>query len=245
MKKIKDILIIVMIFVVTFAMISGGYLLSNILTPQQNTQNNCVHSYLEETSTASCTNKGSITYKCRWCDKIKIENNILKEHEWIYSSTNTLATCTTNGSKTYKCKNCLDTKTEKINALGHDYKHRTCTRCEYSPLYFSMSFSLNSVGGIKTYIIIKNTGTKRIKYISFNCYLYNSVDDKVKDEIYGLYAIPVQLDGYFEISDKSLRVMDGDIIGYCKRCASIVVEEIKITYSDGSYEFVPNNYKYS
>ena len=205
---------------------------------------NCNHFYIEDTSTATCVKKGSITYKCRYCNKVKIENDVLKKHEYSNLPTDTTATCTKEGKETFKCKNCSFTKTENVDAYGHDYEHRVCTRCKYSPLYFDMSFSLNSVGGIKTYIVIKNTGTKQIKYISFNCYLYNSVDDKVKDEIYGLYAIPVQLDGYFEISNEYLRVMDGDIIGYCERCASIVVEEIKITYSDGTYEFVSNYYRY-
>ena len=55
-------------------------------------------------------------------------------HEWDEGKVTTKPTCTTKGIKTYTCKNCKTTKTEEVNALGHDYskdwtidKKATCT----------------------------------------------------------------------------------------------------------------------
>lgn len=235
-RKIATILTLVMAFMLCFAFVGCG--------------DNCVkgrtHSWEIQSATATCTQKGTITYKCHWCNKEKIENDVLKPHDFPLSPTSTTASCEKAGIETYKCRNCNETKTKSVEALGHDYTHRVCERCNYSPLrYFYFGFNLNSVGGVRAYVSsLTNTGNKRIKYISFNCYLYNSVGDAVADEIYGYTAIPVQLDGPFEIGEEKQNVMSGEVIGYCKRCAEIVIKDIKITYFDNSYEFVSNNYRY-
>ena len=55
-------------------------------------------------------------------------------HDWDEGVITTEPTCTTKGVKTFTCKNCKTTKTEEVNALGHDYsknwtidKKATCT----------------------------------------------------------------------------------------------------------------------
>ena len=55
-------------------------------------------------------------------------------HDWDKGVITTEPTCTTKGVKTFTCKNCKTTKTEEVNALGHDYskdwtidKKATCT----------------------------------------------------------------------------------------------------------------------
>ena len=55
-------------------------------------------------------------------------------HDWDEGVITTEPTCTTKGVKTFTCKNCNTTKTEEVNALGHDYsknwtidKKATCT----------------------------------------------------------------------------------------------------------------------
>ena len=57
------------------------------------------------------------------------------KHDWDKGKVTTEPTCTEIGIKTYTCKNCATTKTETINALGHDYsndwtidKEATCTQ---------------------------------------------------------------------------------------------------------------------
>ncbi len=57
------------------------------------------------------------------------------KHDWNEGKVTTEPTCTKEGIKTYTCKNCATTKTETINALGHDYsndwtidKAATCTQ---------------------------------------------------------------------------------------------------------------------
>ena len=45
------------------------------------------------------------------------------KHEWDEGKVTTEPTCTEEGIKTYTCKNCATTKTEKINAFGHNYSN--------------------------------------------------------------------------------------------------------------------------
>ena len=102
-------------------------------------------------------------------------------HEWDEGKVTTKPTCTTKGIKTYTCKNCKTTKTEEVNALGHDYskdwtidkkatcteegsKSHHCTRCDSKKDITSISKkehewdngtvtkeSTNKETGIKTY----------------------------------------------------------------------------------------------
>lgn len=55
------------------------------------------------------------------------------DHNWVIDFTKCVApTCTENGANAYYCSRCSDTKTEKVDALGHDYvkvsgTEATCT----------------------------------------------------------------------------------------------------------------------
>ena len=102
-------------------------------------------------------------------------------HDWDEGVITTAPTCTTKGVKTFTCKNCKTTKTEEVNALGHDYskdwtidkkatcteegsKSHHCTRCDSKSDITSISKkehewdngtvtkeSTNKETGIKTY----------------------------------------------------------------------------------------------
>ena len=59
---------------------------------------------------------------------------VCTNHDWDEGVITTEPTCTTKGVKTFTCNNCKTTKTEEVNALGHDYskdwtidKKATCT----------------------------------------------------------------------------------------------------------------------
>ena len=45
------------------------------------------------------------------------------KHDWDKGKVTTEPTCTEKGIKTYTCKNCATTKTETINAFGHNYSN--------------------------------------------------------------------------------------------------------------------------
>ena len=51
------------------------------------------------------------------------------EHAWGEGVETTPATCTEAGVKTYTCSKCGETKTEAVDALGHDYVDGVCSRC--------------------------------------------------------------------------------------------------------------------
>ena len=69
-------------------------------------------------------------------------------HSWNEGAVTTEATCTAAGVKTYTCTVCGETRTETVEALGHDYvshnaqdptcteigwaAYETCTRCDYT-----------------------------------------------------------------------------------------------------------------
>lgn len=106
---------------------------------------------------------------------------VCTNHDWDEGVITTEPTCTTKGVKTFTCKNCKTTKTEEVNALGHDYsknwtidkkatcteegsKSHHCTRCDSKSDITSISKkehewdngtvtkeSTNKETGIKTY----------------------------------------------------------------------------------------------
>ena len=96
----------------------------------------CIWVLDEDQSVAStCTTKGKVVYVCKLEDgavnaachygddgtntrTIELE---LAEHTWDDSVITTDPTCTTAGEKTYTCAVCNGTKTEAVDALGHDY----------------------------------------------------------------------------------------------------------------------------
>lgn len=75
------------------------------------------------TKAATCKENGEMTYKCTICGEVVRTDVIAKttEHTYNDGEITTAATCTTTGVKTFTCTVCGETKTEEIEALGHDY----------------------------------------------------------------------------------------------------------------------------
>lgn len=94
-------------------------------------------------------------------------------------------------------------------------------------------FSLNSVGGIKLHFEAENISGKEIKYINFPIYLYNAVGDSIESD-FGESKIDVEIVGV--IHPKRDAKIDGDIIGYCERVTKLVINNVTITYTDGTQE---------
>lgn len=201
----------------------------------------CSHTWVLQSTTATCTTAGQATYTCSLCGDTKTEAAAVQAHS--YKTASNTATCTSSGHVTKTCSNCGATKTEKSNALGHSYVHRVCKTCNYTPLFrFIVSWSLNSADGIKTKVWVTNTSSQRIKYLRFYVYMSNAVGDSLRDDIKNKSTIYVECIGYFEIGVET-KAYDG-IIGYCENCASLTIKEITIVYEDGSQETIANNYYY-
>lgn len=75
------------------------------------------------TKAATCKENGEMTYKCTICGEVVRTDVIPKttEHSFNAGEITTAATCTTTGVKTFTCTVCGETKTQEIEALGHDY----------------------------------------------------------------------------------------------------------------------------
>ena len=102
-----------------------------------------VHSYQKVSETApTCTEPGSITYRCDTCEDTYTETVPATGH--TYTTAVTAPTCTKEGYTTYTCTACGDSYTaDTTAALGHAYqetveaatctedgtKTYTCTRC--------------------------------------------------------------------------------------------------------------------
>ena len=91
----------------------------------------CEHEYVETiTTAATCTEAGSKTITCKYCDYKKVETIGKLGHSYGDWQVITNATCTENGQKKQTCTNtgCNDTKTETIPA-GHKYVDGVCSVC--------------------------------------------------------------------------------------------------------------------
>lgn len=75
------------------------------------------------TKAATCKENGEMTYKCTICGEVVRTDIIAKttEHSYNDGEITTAATCTTTGVKTFTCTVCGETKTQEIEALGHDF----------------------------------------------------------------------------------------------------------------------------
>lgn len=75
------------------------------------------------TKAATCKENGEMTYKCTICGEVVRTDVIAKttEHSYNDGEITTAATCTATGVKTFTCTVCGETKTEEIEALGHDF----------------------------------------------------------------------------------------------------------------------------
>lgn len=86
------------------------------------------HTYeVTDSTDATCTEAGSVTYTCSVCGDTYTEETDLAEHTYEVTET-TDATCTEDGSTTYTCSVCGDTYEETIPATGHDDGEWTVTK---------------------------------------------------------------------------------------------------------------------
>ena len=86
------------------------------------------HTYeVTDSTDATCTEAGSVTYTCSVCGDTYTEETDLAEHTYEVTET-TDATCTEDGSTTYTCSVCGDTYKETIPATGHDDGEWTVTK---------------------------------------------------------------------------------------------------------------------
>jgi len=92
------------------------------------------------TKQPTCGTSGTYVTKCSRCGAGSQNGNgyisATGKHNWVLTGT-TNATCTANGAKNYKCSVCGQTKSDTLNALGHNWDRseatctapKKCTRC--------------------------------------------------------------------------------------------------------------------
>ena len=134
----------------------------------------------EVTKEATCTEDGvrtytaTVTFEGKTYTDTKTETiKATGEHTWDEGKVTTEPTCTEKGIKTYTCKKCDATKTEEINALGHDYVTKriepTCTEDG------KLEEACSRCGDVKYSRVIPATGhnfrknAQTGKYVCENC----------------------------------------------------------------------------
>lgn len=82
------------------------------------------HTYeVTDSTDATCTEAGSVTYTCSVCGDTYTEETDLAEHTYEVTET-TDATCTEDGSTTYTCSVCGDTYEETISVVRKAKKNK-------------------------------------------------------------------------------------------------------------------------
>ena len=103
--------------------------------------------------------------------------------------------------------------------------------------YFeNVGFDLNSVGGINPYFAFTNTNNKTVKYIEISFNVYNTVNDKCKDQYSNSYTFSLKGVGPIEKFEKAVfSWADNPATHYTSYDASYIkIIKAKITYMDNS-----------
>ena len=85
------------------------------------------HDYKEVTTPATCKDAGKVENICQRCGDTQHVKDlpVTEDHKWNDGVVTTAATCTEAGEKLYTCTVCNKTKTETIEATGHDWNETT------------------------------------------------------------------------------------------------------------------------
>ena len=99
------------------------------------------------------------------------------EHAWDEGTVTTEPACETEGVKTYTCANCGKTKTEAIEATGHNFEGATCTICgapnpDYAPKVYELTTELKD----GDQVIVYNPGYGKAVGNTMNGYYIAGVD---------------------------------------------------------------------
>ena len=105
------------------------------------------HTYTSVVTEATCTSGGYTTQTCYGCGDVVVSDEIAAlGHNWDDGVFRNAPTCTVKGIRSYTCTRCGETRSNYVDALGHDYDEAviaatcteggyttyTCTRCGVS-----------------------------------------------------------------------------------------------------------------
>ena len=88
------------------------------------------HTYEDTVTAPTCTAEGYTKHTCTACGtSYKDAYTDALGHAWDEGTVTKEPTCTKDGVRTYTCGTCGGTKTETIQATGHDYEDGICGGC--------------------------------------------------------------------------------------------------------------------
>lgn len=180
------------------------------------------------------------------CHTKKLEPKLGKG-SWTTSNKNIVSIDNKNPKDSSTCT----VRAKKAGSATITYKNDSGSILKYKITVSSKStnpledayFSMDSVGGLKPTIFIANNSDKKIKYIDLKVSFYNSVGDKVRNEIGGYTYSNLQITGY--IKPWSSDWYEWNPVFYNSSASKMKIETMKITYADGSKKTINLNKKYS
>lgn len=90
----------------------------------------CEHSYTENVTPPTCTERGYTTYTCEKCGDSYEGNQVdALSHAYGEETVVTEPTCTESGTVKRVCDTCGDEKTNTISSTGHSFANGFCTVC--------------------------------------------------------------------------------------------------------------------
>ncbi|MBQ5717520.1 MAG: hypothetical protein IIV63_07095, partial [Clostridia bacterium] len=93
-----------------------------------------VHTYIPETTDATCTEAGSTTYVCEECGHSYVVDGEPLGHDYVGNEIKP-ATCYEEGEMEYVCSRCDDSYTEITDILEHEYTDGYCDLCGDREVY--------------------------------------------------------------------------------------------------------------
>ena len=129
------------------------------------------------------------------------------------------------------------------NKNGSVIKYNVTVKANSTYPFDRASCEMDSVGGLKPSILISNNSDKKIKYVYITVSFYNSVGDKVLNDIGGYANAKLKITGYIE--PWNFKWFDWDPVFYNTSASKIKIESMTVEYSNGSKITKRINKKYA
>ena len=198
------------------------------------------HTYVEEVTDPTCTEKGYITYTCSECGYSYVGNYVnATGHDYCSWYRTADPTCTEKGSEQRDCYNCYHYETREVNANGHDYRSEkvtptcsekgytlhTCYDCgeSYVDSYVDMAAHVFC----DWYRTADPTCTEKgsEQRGCYNCYHYETRKVNATGHNFNEW----------EVITEATYIRKGEERRYCKKCSYYESREIPVLEKDGTY----------
>lgn len=196
--------------------------------------------------TVSAIKNGSKNLKISSCDNKELKSKVGKG-KWKTSNKNIIEIISKNSDYNSTCK----VRAKKVgkatitytDQYGYVMKYNFTVSAKKTYPLDNAYFSMDSAGGLEPTIFIANNSDKKIKYIYLTVSFYNSVGDKLRNDIGWYSDAKLKITGYIKPWESTW--YEWDPVFYEYSASKMKIETMQIVYSDGSKKNMKINKKYS